>query len=247
MIRRVLFTVLCLCFADYSFAQNNYEKIFITKNIRIIKISGNAYVHVSYDNIPSFGRVASNGLIITDNGHAYLFDTPVSDSLTKKLVNWIEDTLKCRIAAFVPNHWHSDCIGGLAYLQSLGIKTYANEKTIKIAVSKKLPVPANGFKDSLILNQNSKKIICYYFGAAHTQDNIVVWIPSERILFPGCMVKSMESNGLGNTADGDLSEYPQTLGKIINKFKNIKYVIPGHGNIGGMELIYHTLRLCPVD
>ena len=247
MNRKLFFIVFCLIIADNSFSQNNYSKIFITKDIGIIRISGNAYVHVSYDNIPSFGRVASNGLIFTDNGRAYLFDTPVSDSLTQILVDWIEDTLKCRIAAFVPNHWHSDCMGGLAYLQSLGIKSYANDKTVKIAVSKKLPVPAFGFKDSLILNKTSKKIICYYLGAAHADDNIVVWIPSERILFPGCMVKGIESSGLGNTADGDLSEYPETLRKIINKFKNIKYVIPGHGNVGGTELLDRTLKLCPVD
>jgi metallo-beta-lactamase class B len=74
-------------------------------------------------------------------------------------------------------------------------------------------------------------------------DNIVVWVPSEQILFVGCMVKSMRSNDLGNIVDGDLKAYPVTINKLIDKFPNAKIVIPGHGQFGGFELIKHTKEL----
>ena len=80
-------------------------------------------------------------------------------------------------------------------------------------------------------------------GAAHSMDNIVVWIPSEQILFTACMVKNMRSKNLGNTADGDLISYPMTLTKVMKKFPSAKIVIPGHGEYGGLELIEHTLEL----
>ena len=112
--------------------------------------------------------------------------------------------MKLKIAGFVPNHWHADCIGGLSSLQELKIESYANQMTIELARSKNLPVPDHGFRDSSELHLGDKLINVIILGAAHSLDNIVVWIPSEKILFPGCMVKSLSAKDLGNTADGDL-------------------------------------------
>jgi metallo-beta-lactamase class B len=193
--------------------------------------------------MPQYGRIGSNGLILINSGEAALFDTPMNEQLTKDLVKWIQDSLKVKIVEFVPNHWHSDCIGGLVYIKSLGIASYANEKTIEIAKTNNLATPAHGFKDSLTLTLGNKQIICTYLGAAHSLDNIVVWIPSEKVLFAGCMVKELKSTNLGNTADGDLKEYPRTIEKVLDKYHNAKYVIPGHGDFGGIELIKHTLDL----
>jgi len=226
-----------------GFAQNNYLRIKISEDIELVKLSENAYLHISTSEISGFGLIQSNGLIFMNGKEAFLFDTPVTDSQTKDLVFWIRDSLKLKIVGFAPNHWHSDCMGGLGYLQKQGIESYASQKTIEIAKSKNLPVPAHGFKDSLQLHISNKLIDFYYLGAAHTLDNIVVWIPSEQILFAGCMVKSLNSKNLGNTADGDLIAYPKTIDKLIRKFPSAKVVIPGHGEFGGIELIKHTREL----
>jgi metallo-beta-lactamase class B len=224
-------------------AQAEYKKIKISEDIELIKISENAYVHSSYASLPNYGRFDSNGLIFINNHEAFLFDTPLNDSLTKILVTYLQDSMKLRIAGFIPNHWHDDCLGGLGYLKSLKIESWANHMTIDIAKKEKLPVPDHGFRDSLQLKLGDKVIKCYYPGPAHTLDNIAVWIPSEKILFAGCMVKSMESNNLGHTSDGDLHAYPATLGKLYLKFRSAKIVIPGHGAFGGLELIKHTREL----
>ncbi|MDP4207915.1 MAG: subclass B1 metallo-beta-lactamase [Bacteroidota bacterium] len=226
-----------------GFSQNDYKRINISKDITLIKLSENAYVHVSYADLPKFGRFPSNGLIFINGSDAFLFDTPVTDSLTMDLVSWIKDSMKLRIVGFVPNHWHNDCMGGLGYLQSQKIESYANQMTIDIAKTKNLPIPAHGFKDSLQLQLGDKLIRCYYLGAAHSLDNIVVWIPSEQILFAGCMVKSSNSKDLGNTSDGYLTAYPKTINKLIDRFPMAKIVIPGHGQFGGIELIKHTKEL----
>jgi metallo-beta-lactamase class B len=96
---------------------------------------------------------------------------------------------------------------------------------------------------ALQLKLGDKVIRCYYPGAAHSLDNIVVWIPSEKILFPGCMVKSLNSTDLGNIADGDINAYPVTIEKVIKKFSTAEIVIPGHGQSGGLELLFHTRDL----
>jgi metallo-beta-lactamase class B len=224
-------------------SQVQYKKIKISNDLELIKLSENAYVHVSYSLIGKFGRVSSNGLILTSDNIAFLFDTPSTDSLTAVLLTYLKDHLGLKVAGFIPNHWHEDCMGGLSYLQSQLIDTYSNQKTIDIARSKGLPVPSHGFKDSLRLELGRKEIYCYFLGAAHSLDNIVVWIPSEKILFPGCMCKSLNSSNLGNVVDGDMSEYPRTIDKVINKFKYAEIVIPGHGQIGGLNLLTHTRDL----
>lgn len=226
-----------------GFSQNDHEKMVISNDIELIRLSKNVYLHVSYSDLPTYGRVSSNGLIYCNGDEAFLFDTPMTDSLTKDLVAWINDSLKMKIVGFVPNHWHSDCMGGLEFLKKKKIRSYANQMTIDIARSKNLPVPEQGFKDSLQLQLGDKVIQCYYPGAAHSLDNIVVWIPDEQILFAGCMVKSLESKNLGNTSDGDLIAYPKTIDQLIEKFPNARIVVPGHGQFGGLDLIMHTKEL----
>jgi metallo-beta-lactamase class B len=224
-------------------AQPAYRRIAVSKDIELIQLSESTFVHLSWSELPDYGRFSSNGVIFASKGEAFLFDTPMTDSLTKVLVSWITDSLKLKIVGFVPNHWHRDCLGGLAYLQGKKVKSYANQLTIDLARSKGLPLPEVGFKDSLQLKLGDKTILCYYPGAAHSTDNIVAWIPSEKILFAGCMVKSINSENLGNTADGDLKAYPNTLRLVLRKFPAAKIVIPGHGDFGGLELIHHTMGL----
>ena len=243
MKKLLLLIILEICLVKLSFAQNQYQKFQVTKDIEVIKINDNAYVHVSYAEVSGWGRVASNGLIYLNNGEAALFDTPMTDSLTKDLMDWISSKLKAKVTLFVPNHWHRDCIGGLAYLNSLRIESYANEITGEIAKSKNLPIPAHGFRDSLALSLGDKKIFCEFLGAAHALDNIVIWLPSEKILFAGCMAKEVGSKNLGNTADADLTAYPETIKKVLNKYRNAEIVIPGHGEFGGIEILKNTLEL----
>jgi metallo-beta-lactamase class B len=238
----VIFAVVLL-FNSTASAKSNAKKIIINNDLEIVQLTPNVYVHISYMEFAGFGRVPCNGMILTDGNKAFLFDTPATELLTQQLVEWITQTLKLKVEGFIPNHWHSDCIGGLAYLQRIGVDSYANQLTIDLAKTKNLPVPAHGFKDSLTLHLVNHEIDCYYPGAAHSMDNIVVWIPFEKVLFAGCLVKELNAKNLGNTVDGDLKEYPHTVEKVLHKFPDAKIVIPGHGAFGGIDLIRHTQEL----
>jgi metallo-beta-lactamase class B len=237
--KQVFILVLILCTLN-SAAQ---QPIKINDDLELIKLSENAYIHVSYMNSQSFGRYSSNGLVLINGNEAFLFDTPPDEQLTIALAGWLMEKMKVDIAGFAPNHWHEDCMGGLGYLNRQGIISYANSRTLDIAREKNLPVPIKGFKDSLTVKLGDRTIFLYFPGAAHSMDNIVAWIPSEKILFAGCMCKSLESINLGNTADGDLKEYASTIHRVMERFPDVKVVIPGHGNAGGKELLTHTAKL----
>ncbi len=218
-------------------------RIRVAEDIELIRLSEKAYVHVSSCETKSFGRVSANGLLLIDRGEAFLIDSPWDNLQTEVLVRFIADSLRAVVAGFIPTHWHEDCMGGLGYLQKQGIPSYANRMTLDLAREKGLPVPQQGFRDSLALNLHGLAIDGYYLGGGHSTDNVVVWIPSEKILFGGCLVKESAASGLGNTADGDVQAWPGTIQKVIDKFPSAGIVIPGHGQVGGRELLLHTLSL----
>lgn len=217
--------------------------IKISDDLELLRISENSYIHISYHDLENAPHFPANGLIYINNGKAFIIDTPWTNELTKILINWLKDSLEVAIEGVIVTHWHIDCMGGLTEVHNAGIKSYSHKLTREIAQSKKLPVPKIEFQDSLILNLDEQKIICKYLGAGHTIDNIVVWIPTEKILFGGCMLKALRWKGLGFTGDADLNEWPKTLKKLMKEFPESRIVIPGHGEYGDLSLVHHTIRL----
>ena len=67
----------------------NYKTIKISSDIELIKLSENAYVHVSYMDLPGYGRTPANGLIFINGNKAIVLDSPWTDSLTMTLFSWI--------------------------------------------------------------------------------------------------------------------------------------------------------------
>lgn len=123
------------------------------------------------------------------------------------------------------------------------IESIANSMTIEKCKEVGLPIPSRAFKDSLTVDFNGEQIDCRYFGAGHSFDNITVWIPSKKIFFGGCLIKSINSKGLGNLSDAIVNDWDLTVEKIIKEYPGIKTVITGHGDYGGMELLSHTIEL----
>lgn len=217
------------------------QMIEVNKDIQVKKLSDKVYLYTAWTELGSWGRVGSNGLIVVDGGKAFLIDSPMHEEQTLILANWIKSALKANIESFVPGHWHDDCIGGLDYLNKQGVKTYAGKRTNDILKTKGLAEAKYSFTDSVSLHLNNIEIQCYYLGGGHAKDNIVMWIPSEKILFGGCQLKDVAANGLGNTADASpLEEWFETVCKVEAKFPQAEIIVPGHGELGGSEILRQT-------
>lgn len=201
------------------------------------------YLHITWHNYEKFGRFPANGVIYVKNGHALLLDTPVTNEQTEQLVQIIQEKLNADITLFIPNHFHEDCMGGLEYLQSLGIPSISLERTREICEEKGLPIPDEGFTNEYQLTGDFAGVICFYPGKAHTEDNISVYFPDQGILFAGCMAKSLKSKGLGNLADAFPEEWAQTIQTLMDRFPDAQIIIPGHGSQGGRDLLEHTKQL----
>jgi metallo-beta-lactamase class B len=220
------------------------NQIVVSEGIVLHPIAPGVWVHTTYFNPPGYGRVSANGLLVIDGREALLIDLPWTDELTAGLFDWIAETHGATVTAVVPTHFHEDCMGGLAEAHRRGATSYALDKTIAIAQQKGLPVPRIPYQFRTMVRCGRTPAIMTYFGAGHTVDNVVAWLPRQGILFGGCLLKSQDSSSLGNTADGDLAAYPTTLQKVRVAYRRARIVVPGHGDWGGPELIDHTLKLC---
>ena len=217
------------------------QPVQLAEDLTIIPISKKACIHVSTYSSETMNNMPANGLVFVDQGKAFIVDTPWTENQTSVLIHWITDSLGAEVEGVIPTHWHIDCMGGLAAVHNSDIESYAYQLTCEIAKSKGLPVPTHCFQDSLYLDGG--KLICRFPGGGHTPDNIVVYLPEEKILFGGCMLKAMNWNSLGFTGDADLEAWPSTLKKVLDAYPDARIVIPGHGDAGGLNLVRHTLEL----
>lgn len=224
------------------FAQDTDKTIVISDDLKIIPLSENALIHDSMMQVEGWGNVSCNGLIYINNGECYLFDTPANDSLSEILINWLENVEKVRIKGVVVNHYHDDCLGGLAAFHKRGIPSYANIRTLKLAANENNVIPHIGFDHKLVFQLGDKEIVCEYFGEAHTTDNIVAWFPADRLVFGGCMIKSLNA-GKGNLNNANTLEWPSTIRKVKKAFPDVQTVVPGHGKYGDIELLDYTIRM----
>ncbi len=236
------FILLGLLFIICGCSPKVISHTYRSDDLEISPISDHTYLLVSYLNFRNFGKVACNSLLYVKNGEAIIFDTPTDNETSRELINWVQDSLKVRIKAVVVNHFHVDCLGGLEAFHQAGIPSYANDQTIALARADSVSIPQNGFEGSQTLKIGGQEIINSYFGAAHTLDNIVSWIPSEKLIFGGCMVKSIGA-GKGNLADADVNQWPKTIQKIKGAYPSAEMIIPGHGKYGDQSLLDFTINL----
>lgn len=212
-----------------------------TETLKITQLTANTFVHISYLQTTSFGKVACNGLVFKNNNEVIVFDTPTNDTVSNELIDWVEKSLKSSVKAVVVNHFHDDCLGGLKAFHKRNIASYANAKTLELAKKQGAEVPQNGFDTKQELLLGDKKVINQFYGEAHTIDNIVSHIPSENVLFGGCMVKEVGA-GFGYLGDANTKEWSETVTKVKQAMPDLKYIIPGHGKVGGIELLDYTIK-----
>lgn len=212
--------------------------------LEIKELKPNIFQHISYLDTKSYGKVPCNGMVYVNEGEAVIFDTPVNDSASKELLNWLADYT---VKAVVCTHFHVDCLGGLAEFHRRGIPSYALNKTLALAQQDDVAeIPKNGFDTELEFVVGEELAYVKYFGSGHTPDNVVGYVPSESALFGGCLVKA-DGASKGNLTDADTSQWSTTVDKIYDEILEIELVIPGHGAAGGKELLDYTRDLFLIE
>ncbi len=88
------------------------------------------------------------------------------------------------------------------------------------------PTPPNTtLASELTLHRGSREIQIRFLGRAHTDGDVVVFLPQERIVATGDMITS----ALSYTGDAFVQEWPATIEKVMAL--DFDTVMPGHGSV----------------
>lgn len=220
------------------------QSVQVARNVEVTALAPGVWLHTSWYTYPGGARFPSNGLLVREGDQLLLIDTAWGEHLTEQLLDWVEVHLQMPVSKAIITHSHHDRIGGSAALERRGIQVLAHPLTRRFALEQGLPVP-----DTLeaIAGVGNVAVVgsveVFFPGPGHTRDNIMVWLGEQEILFGGCAVRSASAQSLGNVAHADTVAWPQAIERALERYEAVKRVIPGHGPVGGRELLEHTRSL----
>ncbi len=238
MRKEIFFSLFALSAATASAATLPAEEIF---PVEFISITAHTVIHRSYAMI-SGNKTASNGLILLTDRSAVIIDTAWNDEETNQIIEYVHVKLKKEVSACIITHFHQDRAGGIGTMAKRSIPVYMTDQTHRLLEPNSQKYPYERSINGLLRFDGITPDL-EYFGPAHSPDNIIVYDERDKVFFGGCLIKSMDSQSIGNTADADLRSWPKVLKRIRGKYPDARIIIPGHGDAGDLTLLDHTLRL----
>lgn len=189
--------------------------------------------------------ISNAGFVITPKG-VVVVDALGSPVLAKKLIQEIKKITPQKVVAVIVTHYHADHVYGLQEFKKIGAKIYAQNQGISYLSSEtaKQRLIASRIDFAPWVNANTKltgadvwidqsyllsiggiQFKISRVGPAHAPEDLIVYIPSERVLFAGDLVFRGRIPFVGNA---DSKGWLYALDEIEKLNPNI--VIPGHGN-----------------
>jgi metallo-beta-lactamase class B len=207
------------------------------------KLAPGVWVHVTFTENRAGDRISANGLLVTTGEMSLLIDTGWNGDQTRRLLDWADGMLGQPVEHVIVTHSHPDRAGGLDAVLERPIIVHGHAGTAEIFRRSGRPRLHWSFEFEERLELGGEVIHLYYPGPGHAPDNIVAWLPRRKILFVGCLVRSATTEGLGYTGDANLEQWPSAVRRVIERYRDAKILVAGHGKPGGVELLSHTMEL----
>ncbi|MEV7559745.1 MBL fold metallo-hydrolase [Streptomyces sp. NPDC089795] len=208
------------------------------------EIADNVYAYVQGDG----GWCLNNaGLIAGGNGQSLLVDTVATERRARALRAEVLRLVPRPPRALVNTHFHGDhTFGNHLFPEAVVIAHEQTRAMMDLAGlhltglwpdvcwgDLELTLPDVTYRDALTLHIGGVRAELFHAGpAAHTTNDTAVWLPEQRVLFAGDLVMSGTAPFcLMGSVSGSLAamERLRALGA--------ETVVPGHGPVGGPELI----------
>ncbi len=188
--------------------------------------------------------ISNAGFVITPKG-VVVVDALGSPVLAQKLIQEIKKISAQKIVAVIVTHYHADHVYGLQEFKKIGAKIYgqsegrgyiSSETAKQRLITSRVDfapwvnkdthlVPADiWFDKHYQLNIGGLDFIISRVGPAHSPEDVLVYVPSEGVLFVGDLVFQGRIPYVGNA---DSKGWLLALDEF-EKF-NSKVIIPGHG------------------
>ncbi|MFT3701642.1 MAG: BlaB/IND/MUS family subclass B1 metallo-beta-lactamase [Agriterribacter sp.] len=210
--------------------------------LSISHLTGDFYIFTTYK-VYDGAPYPANGMYLRTTKGVILFDAPWDSTQFQPLVDSIQKNHHQKIIMCIATHFHEDRTGGLDFFKQAGARTYTSYKTDELSKQTGKQRAETLFYNDTVFNIGGHRFQTYYGGPGHSPDNIVIWFAKEKILYGGCLVKSVETNDLGNLSDANVAAWPLTIQKIQHKFGQPLFIIPGHQSWTSKNALQHTLEL----
>ena len=189
--------------------------------------------------------ISNAGFVITPKG-VVVIDALGSPVLAQKLIKEISKLTSQKIIAVIVTHYHADHVYGLQEFKKIGAKIYAqnagrdylsSETAKQRLISSRIDfapwvnantqlIPADIWVDKQYkLSFGGVQFFINRVGPAHAPEDLMVYIPSEKVLFAGDLVFRGRIPFVGNA---DSKGWLNALGEIEKLHP--KVIIPGHGS-----------------
>lgn len=229
--RSIIFLALFFIFGEKVSAQR----------LDIHAIADNYFVFTTYKRLGSI-NFPSNGMYIVTNDGVVMIDVPWDSTQLKPLLDSIWVKHQKKVVLGIATHFHDDRTTGMLQLTKMGVKTYSSKMTFDLCAQRNEEQPEHYFLNDTLFTVGGVKIETYYPGEGHTKDNIVIWFEDSKILYGGCLVKSIENTSLGNIADANVPAWPATIDRLLKRYPTAKLIIPGHFT-WSKDALLHTRKL----
>lgn len=183
------------------------------------------------------------GLALRTEKGIVLLDTPWDSTQAPALLDSLHARWKQPVVFALATHFHEDRTGSFGPLNARGIPTYTTSLTHEWCFKRKMPLSSHTLDGDTLLHFGNYQVEVFYPGMGHSPDNVVAYIPELNLLYGGCFIKGIGSKDLGNLGDAHPEAWLISLERVMNKYPNLQWVIPGHDQLNGDKPLHHTHQL----
>ncbi len=178
-----------------------------------------------------------NSGILTSDSLVLIVDTKMDDA-AKTFHEEVKQIAGTRPIIIINTHVHKDHTGGNKLFKGQTIMAGGNyDKAFWISDAGEQSLPAEWVKDSMTIKVGNEIVTVLNLGfSAHTQSDVVVYLNNRKLIFTGDLVLNKKSPAMFKKYDASSSGYMKAFDLMEKQF-DIKTVVPGHGDTGGVEII----------
>ncbi len=167
--------------------------------------------------------VTDAGVLLVDNKFAIDFEN---------VMEQLESVTDAPVVYVVNSHYHGDHSGSNALLQERGARVIASEAArVKMIEGNQPGLPDLTLDEHMRIHLGGVPVDIYYFGRGHTDGDVVVHFPEQRVLAAGDLFTN--GPGLPQLVDyaggGSARAWTGTLSRAL--MLSFDTAIPGHGRV----------------
>jgi glyoxylase-like metal-dependent hydrolase (beta-lactamase superfamily II) len=173
----------------------------------------------------SLALMRDDGVVLIDTKSAG-WGRPIFDAITS-----VTDK---PVTTIINTHFHADNVGGNVDFPTV-TQIIAHERTkahMQQMDAFKGPnarfLPNKTVTDKMSLLDGIDRIDLYYFGAGHTDGDLIVVFPEKHVAHFGDLFPSKAAPFIDTAHGGSGVAFPQTLAKAVAEIQGVNRVIPGH-------------------